>query len=62
MYYLGVDGGGTKTKYILVDEDLKVLSEIERGTTHLHQIGIDNLKLEINEGIKEVCSKGNINK
>lgn len=62
MYYLGVDGGGTKTKYILVDNDLKILSEVERGTTHLHQIGIDNLKLEILEGINEVCNKVSVDK
>lgn len=60
MYYLGVDGGGTKTKYVLVNEDLKIVSEIERGTIHLHQIGIENLKKEVLNGIIDVCNKANI--
>ena len=27
MYYLGIDGGGTKTKYLLVDEKLQKVCE-----------------------------------
>ena len=37
MYFLGVDGGGTKTKYLLINKELKVIQEIESGTTHIHQ-------------------------
>ncbi|MGL5411620.1 N-acetylglucosamine kinase [Cetobacterium sp.] len=60
MYYIGVDGGGTKTKFVLVDEKLEAIAETERGTTHLHQIGIEKLKKEVSVGVNEVCNKGNV--
>lgn len=60
MYYLGIDGGGTKTKYILVDEKLKKLSEIEGTTIHIHQVGIEGIKTELMENISKICDEANI--
>ncbi len=44
MYYLGIDGGGTKTKYTVVDDNLKKLLELEGGTIHIHQVGVEGIK------------------
>lgn len=57
MYYLGVDGGGTKTRYILIDEDFNTKADVERGTIHIHQVGIEGLKREITEAISDICDK-----
>ena len=54
MYYLGIDGGGTKTKYTLVDDNLKKVMEVEGGTTHLHQVGIEGVRKEITENLNNI--------
>ncbi len=62
MYYLGIDGGGTKTRYILIDENLNVVFDMERGTIHIHQIGEENLKQELKEAFQLICKKVKIEK
>lgn len=62
MYYLGVDGGGTKTKFIICNEKGLKITSIEKTTSHYLQIGIDNLAGFISDGINEVCLKANITK
>lgn len=53
MYYLGIDGGGTKTKYTVVDDNLKKLLELEGGTIHIHQVGVEGIKKEITENLEK---------
>ncbi|WP_300381043.1 BadF/BadG/BcrA/BcrD ATPase family protein [Clostridium sp.] len=60
MYYLGVDGGGTKTKYLLIDKDLNRVSEVEGRTIHIHQIGVEGIKEELTNNLKKLCIEGNI--
>ena len=60
MYYLGVDGGGTKTRYLLVDEGLNIVNDIENVTIHIHQIGKEKLELELKENLNEICEKSGI--
>ena len=60
MYYLGIDGGGTKTKYVLVDKNLKKISEMEGSTIHIHQVGASGIKTQITENISNICNKAGI--
>lgn len=60
MYYLGVDGGGTKTRYILIDESFNKKVDVERGTIHIQQVGIETLKKEIKNTISDICLKAKI--
>lgn len=60
MYYLGIDGGGTKTKYTVVDDNLKKLLELEGGTIHIHQVGVEGIKKEITENLEKIFSTLNI--
>ena len=62
MYFLGVDGGGTKTKYLLINQELRVICDVESGTTHIHQIGKEKLIEVLNENLELICEKGCINK
>lgn len=39
MYYMGIDGGGTKTRYIIANEQMNILVDFEEDTIHIHQIG-----------------------
>ncbi len=60
MYYLGIDGGGTKTKYLLIDKNLKKVAESEGSTIHIHQVGIEGIKTQITENIAKICNEANI--
>lgn len=60
MYYLGVDGGGTKTKYVLINKSLETVGECESSTIHIHQAGIDGIKSELKLNIKKVCEQAGI--
>lgn len=62
MYYLGVDGGGTKTKFILADEQGKILADDYQPTCHYLQVGLDGVTEIINKGIEEVCAKANVSR
>lgn len=61
MYYLGIDGGGTKTKYVLINEKLETVSECESSTIHIHQVGVNGIKEELENNIKKICEQGKIN-
>lgn len=60
MYYLGIDGGGTKTRYLLINDKLEKIYDGESSTIHVHQVGIDGLKNEITTNITKACKKANI--
>lgn len=60
MYYLGVDGGGTKTKYILINEKLETVGECESSTIHIHQAGISGIKSELEINIAKICGQAKI--
>ncbi len=59
-YYIGIDGGGTKTRFLLSDENLNILAEhISSGSYYL-QCGFDGLTSLINEGINAVCTSAGV--
>ena len=41
MYYIGIDGGGTKTSFTLINEQGLKIGQYKTGTTHYAQIGFD---------------------
>lgn len=59
-YYLGIDGGGTKTKFSLCDEAGHILAEYIGPTCHYLQCGLDGITSLFDEGINEVCTKSGI--
>lgn len=61
MYFLGIDGGGTKTTFTLVDENLNIIESITKGTCHYNQIGFENLTKLLTTGLEEVCKNAKIN-
>ncbi|MEP7186369.1 MAG: BadF/BadG/BcrA/BcrD ATPase family protein [Rhodanobacter sp.] len=54
--YLGVDGGGTKTRFALTDEDGHLLGEAERGTTYHPHVGLDGVSKVLADGLAEVLA------
>ena len=59
-YYLGIDGGGTKTKFTLCDENLNKVSEYTGPGCHYLQVGFDGLEEIISSGLREVTAAAKI--
>lgn len=60
MYYLGIDGGGTKTQFTIINENVEVIQSIKKGTSHFKQIGLDGVENVLRDGLKEVLSESGI--
>ena len=60
MYYLGIDGGGTKTKFSLCDEKGVLKTSVEETTCHYLQVGFDGVTKIINQGLDNVCKANGI--
>ncbi len=52
--YLGVDGGGTKTRFALIDGAGRLLGETQLGTTYHPHVGMDGVRAVLAEGVAEV--------
>ena len=54
-YFLGIDGGGTKTVFRLTGENGTVVREIRKGAVNPNDIGMENAISLLKSGISEVC-------
>ena len=54
MYYLGIDGGGTKTTVALADERSNILCQVKLGPTNPVDIGMGAVLSTLGEGISQV--------
>jgi len=60
MYYLGVDGGGTKTSFAIIDKNGNLLGKAKTTTCHHGQVGFNGLEDILNQGIAESCRMAGI--
>lgn len=60
MYYIGIDGGGTKTSFTIINEEGTQLDQLITGTSHYIQIGFDGVLSLLNESIEKILNKNNI--
>lgn len=60
-YYIGLDGGGTKTKCILTDESLKPLGQSVGGQSAFLLVGTEQVTNTILELIEKICNENSIN-
>lgn len=54
-YLLGIDGGGTKTEFLLTDLNKNEINRIVSGTSNPVNIGIEETKSVLKQGISAVC-------
>ncbi|MBE6771122.1 MAG: hypothetical protein E7547_03135 [Ruminococcaceae bacterium] len=54
-YLLGIDGGGTKTEFLLTDLNERKNRQIILGTSNPVNIGTENCKSVLGQGISEIC-------
>ena len=58
--YLGVDGGGSKTLFLLIDETGKVLASHAEGTAYYPEIGLEALKKLLARGIGQTLRQAGL--
>lgn len=56
-YFLGVDGGGTKTAFVLTDRDGRELARHEGGSSYHIQIGVESLHTLLHDGVHVVLDQ-----
>lgn len=54
MYQIGVDGGGTKTRFTAFDRDMKQIASVVLGAGNILQIGDDGLSTVLHEGVSKI--------
>lgn len=54
-YYLGIDGGGTKTEFVLANEEGEYLSNVILGACNPNDVGMEKTLEILNQGIQTVC-------
>ncbi len=52
MMWLGVDGGGTKTEFVLFDEGMRACERFRLGTCHPGQVGLGGMAAVLAEGLE----------
>lgn len=55
-YFLGIDGGGSKTAFKLVDENGVALNTIYQGSSNPNDIGMENAIAVLKDGISQICN------
>ncbi|MEG1311453.1 MAG: BadF/BadG/BcrA/BcrD ATPase family protein [Romboutsia sp.] len=62
MYYIGIDGGGTKTSFTLINQEGFKLGQYIAGTSHYEQIGFEGVENILKEGLNTLISNNDIDK
>ena len=55
-FYLGIDGGGTKTEFALADNEGQIIRSLLLGTSNPSDIGIHATLEVLRAGISEICA------
>jgi N-acetylglucosamine kinase-like BadF-type ATPase len=58
-FFLGVDGGGTKTRFALMVEG-SLVAEAQLGTTYHPDVGIDGVRDVLAAGVQQICESAGI--
>ena len=55
--FLGVDGGGTKTAFVLIDRAGRELARHEGGSSYHVEIGVEKLHVVLHDGVQSVLNQ-----
>jgi N-acetylglucosamine kinase-like BadF-type ATPase len=58
--FLGVDGGGTKTRFLLIDETGRVIASHLEGPAYYLEIGLDELRRMLAQGIERTLADAHV--
>ncbi len=60
QYILGLDGGGSKTSAVIIDENGKILGKSIRGSSNYHLVSRQQLKTVLKESIQAAAANAKI--
>jgi N-acetylglucosamine kinase-like BadF-type ATPase len=60
MRYLGIDGGGSKTTFLLVDESDKEICRSQSGPSNYFSVGADAARESITQGVSRLTEQPDI--
>lgn len=55
--FLGIDGGGTKTAFVLLDANGRMIARHESSTSYYLEIGFDALRTLLHDGVQATLAK-----
>lgn len=55
--FLGVDGGGTKTEFVCIDDQAAVVARCVEATTYHLEVGLDRAAAVLEAGIGAICAQ-----
>ena len=58
--YLGVDGGGSKTAFALIDQSGQILSRAQAPSCYYFNVGFDIVEVVLRQGIQAICEEAAI--
>jgi N-acetylglucosamine kinase-like BadF-type ATPase len=58
--FLGVDGGGTKTDFLLIDASGRILSRQREGSAYYLETGVEGLRALLAKGITATLAQGSV--
>ena len=61
-YFLGVDGGGTKTHAVIIDARSRLVGEALSGGSNLLRGGLEDALAHIDRAVSEACAAGKISR
>ncbi len=58
-YFLGIDGGGSQTTFVLGDEK-SVLASVQAGGSNVVRVGEGEVRSVLHQGVRQVCQQAGI--
>ena len=58
--FLGIDGGGTKTAFVLIDSSGRLVARHESTTSYYVEIGFDALGILLRDGVRAALSQAGV--
>ena len=58
--FLGIDGGGTKTAFVLVDSSGSVIARAQQPSSDYYRLGVKALTQTLADGVGDICRQGGI--
>jgi len=59
-FFLGVDGGGTKTRFALMDSARKLVGEAQLGSSYFPEVGLDGVRSVLANGVATILAGAGI--
>lgn len=60
MYYLGIDGGGTKTVTVVTDEKGRIITTVSGATINFYSVGYENARKNLSELMNKITAETEI--